>query len=270
MDNKNLMLAFSKDRPLQLDLMLSSLKARCGDIDKLGLKVIACTSNDNFLEGYNILEQEHPDVEFIPEKDFQMDVIRAVQDYDYVLWSVDDTIYTNDFFIEPITKILDSRDYILGCSLRLGKNTNFCYPMNTSQRIPGMINFENMKMYIWSTSELDFRYAMEISSSIYNVKDIFPTLNNYDFTNPNLLESVLDYYGLGNFVCRKPNMLCFENSVAFSNPVNVVSNHGNRAGNKEKYSTTNMLKKYMNGFRINPEKFHGFVPSSCHQEVDLF
>ena len=56
---------FSKNRPLQLDLTLSSIKENF--ISRGSVSVI-CYIDDPYIESYKRVESEHPDIKFINEK----------------------------------------------------------------------------------------------------------------------------------------------------------------------------------------------------------
>jgi hypothetical protein len=72
------------------------------------------------------------------------------------------------------------------------------------------------------------------------------------------------------FTKIRPSLLCFEQSVAFSNPVNKVQNQfNNRSGNKIEYTTERLAQMFDAGYRIDVDAYSGFVPNSCHQEVEL-
>ena len=122
----------------------------------------------------------------------------------------------------------------------------------------------------WITSQLDFKYPLEVSSSIYRLKDIRYLLENSIYKNPNELESQL-YANLWQFY-SKPKLLSYTTSVAFCAPMNKVQNVAlnNRSNSMNMFSQESMLTMYKSGFRIDPMRFEGFVSNGCHQEVALY
>lgn len=65
-------------------------------------------------------------------------------------------------------------------------------------------------------------------------------------------------------------MLCPDSSVAFSAPMNRVQEvYENRAGTKPEWSTESLAGKFDLGLRVDVATLDGFVPSACHQEVEL-
>jgi len=67
-----------------------------------------------------------------------------------------------------------------------------------------------------------------------------------------------------------PSLLCFENSVAFCNPINIIQEQViNRSGVNYEYSTDRLAQLFADGYRIDIGAYTGFIPNSCHQEVEL-
>ena len=261
-------LVFSKDRPLQLELTLNTCKHFSIDWERDHTIVLYKTSNTRYQSAYDSLEKKFPDVEFVKEYDFMMDVKSIVYMTEYIMFVVDDCIFTNYFITGDIESILKKYGS-LGFSLRLGKNTTYCYPLKTNNDLPRFVKNEgNILSFWWREDKAgDFYYPLEVSSSIYRGKDIRKILNG-NFNNPNMLESLLDYNK--NVLGYMPTLSCFETSVAFCNPINKVQQvNWNRAGGNQEYSAESLLEKYEQGYKIDETQFYGFVSNGCHQEVDL-
>ncbi|MFN3307300.1 MAG: glycosyltransferase family 2 protein, partial [Candidatus Kapaibacteriota bacterium] len=183
---------------------------------------------------------------------------------------VDDTIFTNRFSLDDIIVALEKHTDAIGFSLRLGVNTVYSYPINKYQKPPDFEQIENnILKFNWVNGEGDFGYPLELSSSVYRTKDIFNLIENLSFSNPNTLEAQLEQ-SKSIFSQRKPNLLCFKTSVAFSIPANLVQTAWkNRFSENPNYSPENLLELYERGFRIDIEKLQNFIPYACHQEVEL-
>ena len=270
--NKTVTIIFSRDRPLQLDLTLRSLHNCVDDFSVFDIKIIYKSSNTRFENAYFTLASEWPGVEFIPESNFKNDLIDSIKEYCHVLFIVDDTIFTNHFNVDEITKILDKNTDILGFSLRIGKNTNYCFSCNAYQNVPAMQDItKNISKYYWTFAQYDFFYVAEVSSSVYRTKDILSIIADKGFSNPNQLEDRL-FFNLGKFCVLKPRMACYNQSVAFANPLNKVqtSNLSNRSGTDDKYNPEKLLELYEKGARIRSDQFYGLVTNAAHQLVELF
>lgn len=299
--NNIITLIFSKNRPLQLDLLLNSFYLNCLQSDSTDIYVVY-TCDDQYENSYNQLikeqkEKERNNITFIYENQFasfKSSFIYNLQNtkYEYVMFLVDDNIFTNKFDLLQIKSLLEHNPDAIGFSLRLGKNTKNCYPLKKEQEIPKdigynyIINFSSLfeildKRFLpevdfrvfafdWTKSQLDFNYPLEVSSSIYRVKDIFFLLRDSKYKNPNELEAQL--YANLHYFYNKLKLLSYYRSVAFCAPMNKVQNVvlNNRFSNMNMFSEESMLTMYKNGFRIDPVKFEGFISNGCHQEVALY
>ena len=189
----------------------------------------------------------------------------------YILFCVDDNIFVNKFSISEIVNSLHKTTKAIAFSLRLGKNTKYCYMHNTHQALPEFQSINNrISQFNWVHSQLDFNYPLEISSSVYRMENLLPLLNAIAFINPNSLE--------GEIASRKkyfskalPTLLVFNTSVAFCNPVNIVQKTApkNRRGEKSAYSADELSNLFERNMRINVANFSGLITNACHQEMDL-
>ena len=266
------MIVFSKDRAIQLDGALRSLFSHCKDLGEGRLRVqVLYTSSSYFHETqYRQMAQRFPDVTFMREHDFKKDLLACLIGHDYVFFMVDDNIFVKDFLLKDIIEALNRNHRAIGFSLRLGRNTGYCYMQRRDQSLPPFSDAgEDLLLFDWTSGESDFAYPLEVSSSVYRVSDIEPLLKHLDFSNPNILEATLDA-NKSTYQATKPNLLCYGSSVAFCNPANKVQTvfTANRAGEDNAYGAVRLANIFAKGYRINIEEYSGFVPRSCHQEVD--
>lgn len=270
-DGESVAVVFSKDRAMQLDATLASFYARCNDGKRVAVKVLYTTSSEEHARQYEILREAYPDVHFEREGDFKKNLLDLLSSFRYVLFLVDDNLFVRDFSLREAERALEGDLRALGFSLRLGRNTGFCYMLNREQSLPP---FEqagpSILRYRWIGSACDFGYPLEVSSSLYRLEDIKPLLEQMEFRNPNTLEALLDA-NKDLFAGSRDMLLCPDLSVTFCAPVNKVQKvfiH-NRGGAREGYSSEKLSALFEQGFRIDVERFRGFEPGSCHQEVEL-
>jgi hypothetical protein len=296
---------FSCDRAMQLDATLRSFFQNCVDSNISEIFVIYKTTTPVHDRQYEILKKEYSlnkQVHFLKEKDFCRDVLfilsRSSRSKGYVLiyrilvllgrkfrilfrtlikkldlgnilfW-VDDNIFVKKFSLEKALIAIESNPEVLGFSLRLGKNTTYSYAKQKLQILP---EFEMMTpeimMYTWQDSSGDFAYPLEVSSSIFRKSDILSILNERWFQSPNQLELCLAKRL--NQLRHFPKHCCFQQSVTFCNPINKVQNeYDNRSGERISYSVSKLSEQFDLGQRISVQSFIGFIPTSCHQEVEL-
>lgn len=268
--NGFVVLVFSKDRALQCDLLLRSLKEYCIDINDGKTVVLYTTTSNEQEDSYKILIEEHLAVKFLEEKDFYNDVMEYLRSNKYVMFLTDDSIFVDYFEVGEAIDVLDNNEGIIGFSLRLGENINYCYSMNKSQKMPISIKIGTYSnVFHWIGADYDFGYPVELSSSIYKTNTILNLIGNYIFINPNTLEALIDYRK-SILVNNMPYLGCFENSVAFSSPMNLVQIYNNNRNSKKvEYSPDNLRKKYMEGYRIPLMSLDTVNVNSPHMEVDL-
>ena len=261
-------LIFSKDRAMQLDATVRSLSMHCQDMENIDVKVIYVASNSGNEEQYEVLANTYPQIEFIRQVDFEAQVLASMGNYEYVLFLVDDNIFVRPFSINNMIESLITYPDALGFSLRLGTNTNYCYPLRVDQQLLAFSSIDHdYLLFDWTVAQYDFGYPLEVSSSVYRVKDIKDVLQ-HSFVNPNTLEAYLDSHKSAFY--HKNLLLCNQYSYTFCNPVNKVqATFNNRAGETFYYAPDQLREWFAKGYRVNVEEYRGFIPNACHQEVKL-
>lgn len=254
---------------MQLDALLCSFALHCQDAHNVELKILYKTS-DAFQESlYQELARDYPHVQFVAERNFKEDLIRFLRDAHHILFLVDDTLFVRSFHLAEIVSHLRETEESLGFSLRLGKNTVYCHHADTGMRLPEFRpGLHRIQKYIWRNAGWDFGFPLEVSSSVYRADDLVPLLKELAFSGPNELEMQLDSQS-SKFGSRE-FLSCYEQSVAFSAPLNKVQTVGEcRAGQNESYSPAFLGKLFRAGRRIDVFTYAGFVPNAPHVEVEL-
>lgn len=259
---------FSKDRPLQLDATLTSLQRHWRSASGLRVTVLYATSTPEQASLYRLLISEHPAVEFVREQDFKQDLIDIVHGSERVLFLVDDTLIVGDVDLDRVGAVLDDRPSAVGFSLRLGRNTIYCYTMDRPQALPAFDDIGGgILEFSWPDAEADFGYPLEVSSSVYRTSDVGPLLAQLDYRNPNTLEAQLASHA-SVFTATRGRLLCLEASAAFSVPANLVQNAWrNRISDGPDTSVNALAQRYACGERIAVVSYDGFTPNACHQET---
>lgn len=267
-------IVFSKDRALQLDATLRSYFLHCLDAESSQIRILYTASSPLHNSQYGQLRQEYAKytfLSFVSERDFRSDVISLLAPYNHVIFLVDDNIFIRDFSIPKLVTLLQNNQDALGFSLRLGKNTTYCYPLNKKQRLPEFLAIDKGTLkYNWTNADHDFGYPLEVSSSLYRTEDILPFISRLPFKNPNTLEGIMAE-NRSFFQKDKPFLLCNEKSVTFCAPLNKVQSIaiGNRASNKEDYNVENLAELFNAGYRIDVAYYKDFLPNACHREIEL-
>lgn len=267
---------FSKDRPLQLDACLRSLKLHCQDIDALAVHVLCKASTPAFGEAYRELIAATTWAIFHPEQEFERDVRALLDGCEHVLFVVDDTIFVRDFRVDDLLAALGEFPEAIGFSLRLGEHTVYCYPTASEQHVPRMTSLSVAerpwcRSWTWAHAEGDFGYPLEVSSSLYRADDVLRALRSDTFANPNALELALAN-AVHRFAEIRPVLLCAApHSLAFSLPLNrVQTTHANRASESTALNAEALLEVWQRGARVNVAAYAAYTPRSCHEEAPLF
>lgn len=262
---------FSKDRPLQLDATLRSLKLNCDDPGRLAIRVLCATSRPYFSALYRVLAYEHKEVVFKREKRFKPDLVGLVEGSAHVMFLVDDTLVVNPLSLARTNQVLDEDPACLGFSLRLGRNTTHCYSRDKPQRLPAFEELgSGLLKFDWTEAEHDFGYPIEVSSSIYRTSQILPMLMELEYRNPNTLESALARHA-ESFRGTRPRLACHARSVAFSVPANLVQTAWkNRVDSNPALTAEALADAYSRGQRLDVEQYRGFIANACHQELEFF
>jgi len=265
---------FSKNRPMQLYATLESFYLHCQDIELCSITVIY-KSDPSYNYAYTQIQNNFQDVYCYEEGRFQNDVMGALAYRKYVLFVVDDCIFTNKFSLGEMQQLLENNDDALGFSLRLGRNTTYCYPDNKPNELPGFtshVSQDNILRFSWRSVGGDFGYPFDLSSSFYRISTLVDILqaDNVSYANPNQLEWQLYVYAMQSKSTYPSYLLSYKTSVAFCAPVNKVQTvNDNRTGTQQQYSVEKLLDQFNKGYSIDIKKFVGLVSNSCHREVDF-
>lgn len=258
------LMIFSKNRPMQLHCLLSSLK-EFSNFESSNINVLH-KYDKKYEEGLNKVKSQHLNVNFIEESSFEdqvKDYLKSGQKY--CVFFVDDMIVKNNFDINLPCNILSSNQNVLTFSLRLGTHLTYCYPTNSQQQVPnGMIN-SGVFVWNWKASHLDWNYPFSLDGHIFRRSDLEGWASHLKFLNPNQFEDKLQSIK-ENFVL--PEMcVSYVNSVTFNMPLNRVQNeYKNRA---EDVSVDELYDLWMNGKELDYGLLFGFLNNGAHHPLNL-
>jgi hypothetical protein len=299
-----LALVFSRDRAMQLDATVRSFRRHCFDNEVARIVVLYQATSELHEKGYRMFAHEHPRVTLVHESDFRMDVIDILSEEGLgrrlagmsraittaapkimpllgpwtdipkdrtVLFLVDDNVFVRHFSLAVVLDCLATQPDVIGFSLRLGTNTTWCYAHDREQQVPPLTQLSNgVVRFDWTLAELDFGYPLEISSSVYRIADVLPVITAIRFSNPNTLEGYFSGWA-GRIATNQPYLLAFDSSVTFCNPANKVQvgYEQNRAGESTEHAADRLGELFLQGGRIDIERYDQFLPKGCHEEVEL-
>jgi hypothetical protein len=252
--------AFSKDRAMQLDACLRSIE-RLAPYSGPIVVVYKATMTE-FDDAYRLLDLNDR-FRLVPQSaDFRRDVIDAVDPAsEYTVFHTDDDV----FFRKPAATPMVP-DEFAAFSLRLGKNTTYCYPLGRTQPVPSTAESGPIIAWDWTRAKDDFSYPMSLDGHVFRTRRLLQILARTQFANPNELEEELHY----RRYLVPPNMLAFRESCLVSIPLNVVSStHRNRAGEDPERSPWALNRRFLSGERIDFEAMDFSHVRGAHQEIPI-
>lgn len=256
---------FSKDRAMQLHASIASCKKRALFYEWADVFVLYKT--EKYQYQYDQLAAEFSEVSFIRETNLVKQIQNILLKYDAVLFVVDDTLFYKNFNLGQCVYHLFAQTKALGFSLRLGWNVNWSHIKNGHIEQPELRKIvDNYYYFDWPGKDRDFGYPLEVSSSIYRTKNILPLLEGIN-GDPGTIE--------GHFSSKKclftkshPRLICFDYSVAFAIPVNIVRDKTScPAGREHFYSVEKLTLLFDAGKRIDTFSFPESI-NGCHQEME--
>jgi len=261
-------IVFSKDRPLQLDACLRSLYLRCRDWGSMQLSALVRPSLESF-RFYRQLEREHPALSLVAEQDFAADLLRLLAETDYVLFMVDDCVCYRDFDLSAAVNALERDETFIGFSLRLGRNITDSYLFGRGLTLPPVISDTGLGVIFWRWPGADeaWGYPLEISSSLYRVRDLLPIIAEAKPATPNALETAL-YNRCEGFAASRPLLASFDQSAAYDIQLNRSNTtHANKCSNDPRTSIAALLQRYEEGYRADVSQLP--AQSAVFAEIEL-
>jgi len=264
------LIIFSFDRPLQLYAFLESVKKNIDGIDNT--YVIFRTSNEKYLQGYEIVKNDFYDFNFIKQNDIYyardfrkilMGILgKNINESKYVIFAVDDIIVQENINLREAEKFLETQD-AYGFFMRLGKNIDFTYMLNLWTGIPSDLKLLNNKIYCWKIRNKsdDWNYPNSLDMTLYRKKDVLNDFKKIKFHNPNSLE--------GNWSCISKvgkTCLCYEKSKIVNIPLNLVNISTNR--NMNSYSPKQLLDIFFEGKKLDLIPIEKLKVNSPHIEYE--
>ena len=270
-------LVFSKNRALQLDLLLNSIKKnfkQCSEVSVL------YTTTDKHKKSYEILQKEHGDIKFVKQGSFYSDICDITKNFknkSVVMFTDDDIVY-RDTNIHP-DFLQQIQNYNFACfSLRLGPNI-------TKRQVGTVFVDEKSPLFgvyydslMWNRTEFlpfhYFGYPLSVDGHIFaknKLVDFFAYIEHSDkkynyLETPNKLETLLQRF----FFEVGPIMICNRHSSVVNSPNNrVQEEYQNRAGDKYSYCEDHLMEIYMQGTRIKLESLDFSHVNCPHTEIKL-
>lgn len=253
---------WSKDRPMQLDLLLRSSAKFFPGIRRT--YVIWHATTQEYAYGYGWafeVVNEIMSLRTIPQLLFKYDVLEILgrSDADYFLGNSDDNV-----FVAPVPEFNDLRKDEIALSLRLNPTVNYCQPASLAIKPPSEWTFDNDRgVMSWDWTKCDPRgcwgYPEPCDSNIYRRQWWIEQLKDAKFSKPAEMEVWMNTHRDG----AKPFMRCFHESKLLNICANRIQDGStNPAGS---YDPAELCRMYLAGKRIALEPTIAKLPrTQCH------
>ena len=270
---------FSKNRPLQLDLCLNSIKQ---NFPQSTQNIVLHNNSVEFGKAHLDIKKEHSDVEFWQQTESLFcDIWEAVKSAknDYICFFVDDCIVYNKVFLEDM-KSFDN-DFVSCISLRLG--ANICERSHNKETFsdkPVSYGFSQCGGWMMvnrtaNTYGSYWSYNLSVDGHIFRKKDTEEmTLELWKVSQfkdwkqtPNEFEGALQRF----WPISPAVIICPFQSAVVNSPNNKTqdSHEANRSGDVYDYDENILLQKYEDGARINIDDIDFSNIKSPHTELDI-
>lgn len=290
-------IVFSRDRALQLDLALKTIKQNFELCDRI--VVIYKASEQQYQESYGSLKEEHPDVSFYEQSgSLFFDIMATINGAksDYICFFTDDNIVYNKVDInraqlDSVFNLVDGSGKHVGCaclSLRLGLNTTK-RDMGSGlvdDAIPQL--FSMPPFFVWGFTGVPpggyWAYPLSVDGHIFKRETILEFCVELEFLSrhyeykgvprakycwkqtPNEFESKLQ-----RFYFSVPNaMAALEQSCVVNTPNNKVQEQmPNSFGESFNYTAPELNNHYLSGRRLDINGINCANIICPHQELDI-
>lgn len=263
-------LVFSRDRAMQLDLLLRSLPALLEPV-----YVIYMPTSEKHLHAYQRCASEHREVEWFSERWQSKGLPELARDFlaDTTLacFLTDDSV----FYRQPRKPLkLRLSPSVLCHSFRLGLNTRWCYPHARSQQVPAGVNTKQVMGEIdwaWEGADGDFGYPGSVDGHVFRASHLRRALLTCrEDANPNMIEEHLERWVCARLAAEYPLMTAEAESSLVGIPVNRVNQtHPNRCGDRHPFSEDDLCQRYIAGERIALDQLDTSDVRGAHQEIQF-
>lgn len=264
---KLLILVFSKDRPLQMDLLLRTLRANVARAPEI--HVLYRASSDAYREAYTKVFSENKALAIVPhmEKSFRDDLLRICRasDCGSVMFLVDDIAFIRLVDLDEIAA-LSRQGHIV--SIRLGQNITHAQTEGGAiRRIPPLMPVKGMtsRLLSWKWSNADpghWSLPTALDGNVLPLPELIPVLETTVFKAPNSLEAAIGQY---RFLFKYSVGVCYDLPRIVNFPLNSVKVEDFDFPHMG-MSADDMLAIYDKGGRLDISGFPHAEHNSPHME----
>ena len=270
MNNNLEVLIFSKNRAMQVDLLLRTIQDNWPEL-LTNLSILYTYTNDSFRQGYKKLRQKYPKINFILQDNFQSDTLIYLNQSPQPLF-----MFLNDDDVvlkKPSPTLFELFDAeTISIPLRMARNmTKFWGERNTPDNCvtspyPDMLidNGEILK-WNWTTTTKHWAYVMAVCSTIYRTEALKHLLPKLKFNTPSPLEAEMMNNGCD---ITKPFAICDVNCCIPTIPNNSINNWTMSSENPI-FQMEHLNALFLQGKQISTTNIYAESIWTSHQLIDF-
>ena len=257
----NQAIIFSKNRPLQLEALLSSIDYNAPKFDRI---VVIYKSDDYFLSGYERLKNTWR-INWHRQTGFKADVLANMPDNGTTTFFVDDDIFYKKYNVENPWDIISNNRNVFKYSLRLGLNVNKSYVLGKDIKIPEPVNqIGDVFLYEIKSSDDEFKYEFSLDGDCFKNEDIKWFMQEREYDCPNQFEGEMTQ--IRAFLKPFSMCACNEKSNIVNVPHNKVQNYSDTTSMGK--SEFELMDKFNLGLHIDWMSMDFSKVNSPHMELE--
>ena len=259
-------IVFSKDRALQLHVLLSSCMEKI--TPRIPFHVLYHASTPAHQKAYEEVRElfSHTTIAFIQQdsgRSFRSNLIALLQSIrsESMFFLVDDIVFTENFDIRDFAQ-LDTDKFVP--TLRMGLNLKKCYTIKKEQPLPHFTPGATKEIMTWTWDEglYDWAYPLSVDGHFFSTHEMSTMVRLIDFSAPNTLEDQLQKFR--RFFLLRTG-ICYRKSKIVNIPCNKVQTENkNLCGDMHQ---DYLLEQWQQGYQMDFRSLYGFVNESAHQEI---
>jgi hypothetical protein len=260
-----LVLVFSKDRAIQLELLLRSYAEQMSE--PLPLTVMYRASSEAHQQAYECVFSEYKSSELtvVSETKFKSDLLRVLRASGArkVIFLVDDIV-----FVHPVnTELLvawDPRDGVL--SLRLGRNITYSFNAGgIAQPQPTTLGSaerhrQSLLRWRWVEGRLDWSLPTSLDGHLLPLPELIAVIEHVQFRAPNSMEGAVGQF---KFLFKWNYGYCFEQARIMNLPLNSVKTEDYDFPHQG-WDAEELLAAFAKGYRLDISELPLAEHNSCH------
>ena len=247
-------IVFSKDRPLQLHLLLQSYADMVAN--PAPLHVLYAASNDDFDKAFKEVAKCFPqmDITWTRETRFRpallplLETLRAEK----MFFLMDDDVVINKWDMEKYASINPDEAVL---SLIVSPQMTHCYTTQRAMPAPAFTSVKDhpeLREFKWGASYDIWNYPNTVDGTLFSTREMRLMANLTEYKAPNSFEGALMEFAHG---FRQRKGYCYPKCVLMNLPLNKVQTENNNpAGGSD---VEGMLAQWNDGLAIDPTPYYG-------------